>query len=106
MSKVLETRVMEEVMDVSKKGSGHVFFVQVREAVALPMTSEVVLAFLRIFLVSRRGSASSEWTLRCDNLTLLDVVYKFQPEYGGMQRVVIAIKMACLAGLGSRFGRR
>lgn len=45
MLKVLERTVMEEVTDVSKKESGHVFFAQVRTAVALPMTSRVVLAF-------------------------------------------------------------
>lgn len=40
-------RVLEEMVDVWKIGSGHVSFVKVPEAVALPMTSRVVLAFVR-----------------------------------------------------------
>jgi len=82
MSKVVEMRVMEEVMDVSKKGSRHVFFVQVREAVALStydMGSRACRPFENI-VVSRRGSTLSEWTLKPNSLTLLDVVCRFQPE--------------------------
>lgn len=57
MSKVLEMRVMEEVMDVSKKGSRHVFFVQVREAVALS-TYDMGNRACRLRISLSRGGAA------------------------------------------------